>query len=404
MRAGKTDGSPVNKKAVAVALGLASALCAAAATADAADIRQETVRVLITEDRWTALTVAVKGGYALFSLPDGRPLKQGAGLSKSQIQTDRAGIRFNKQVLGVRGLRIAPAQDGDLYIEGRRFRGSVDILRAANGGLYAINRLDLEGYLCGVLHHEVGVWWPAEALKAQAVAARTYALYQIRVSRGREYDVHSGTRSQVYGGSTNERRRTNQAVLDTRGQVLTAAGKVFPSYFHATCGGRTAGARELWSIDLAPIGGGVECGYCRYSPHFNWKIALPLSDLEEKLAQHGRPLGRILTVEPLTQTPSGRVGRIRMTGTEGEAEVAAKDLRVWLGGDKIRSTFFGWTLKDDRIRIEGRGWGHGVGLCQWGALGQALLGRKFMDILMFYYPGSVLRDYREAELTAVDKL
>lgn len=376
----------------------------ASAAEDPSSERAQEVRVLITEDRWTALTVAVKENYRILSLPEGKLLKQGTGLPKSQIQTLKTGMRFNKQVLAVKGLRIVPAKDGDLYVEGRRFRGSVDILRAANGGLYAINRLDLEGYLCGVLHHEVGVWWPAEALKAQAVAARTYALYQVRVSRGREYDVHSGTRSQVYGGSTNERRRTNQAVQDTRGQVLAYMGKVFPAYFHATCAGRTAGARELWSIDLAPISGGVECGYCRYSPHFGWKISLPLSDLEEELAQHDRPVGRILTVEPLTQTPSGRVGRIRFTGTEGEAEVAAKDFRVWVGGDKIRSTSFEFTLKDDRILIEGRGWGHGVGLCHWGTLGQALLGRKYRDILSFYYPGSELADYRQAQLPAVDKL
>lgn len=389
---------------IALTLALVSLLSVSAQAAQTAGTRTETVRVLITEDRWTALTVAVKGDYRILSMPEGKLLKQGTGLPKSKIQTDRAGIRFNKQVLAAKGLRIVPAKDGDLYVEGRRFRGSMDILRASNGGLYAINRLDLEGYLCGVLHHEVGVWWPAEALKAQAVAARTYALYQIRVSRGREYDVYSGTRSQVYGGSTNERRRTNQAVMDTRGQVLTHTGRVFPAYFHATCAGRTAGARELWSIDLEPIGGGVECGYCRYSPHFNWKITLPLSDLEEKLAQHDRPVGRILTIEPVTQTPSGRVGRIRFTGTEGEAEVAAKDFRVWVGGDKIRSTSFQLTLKDDRIQIEGRGWGHGVGMCQWGALGQALMGRKYREMLSFYYPGSTLSDYRDAALSAVDKL
>lgn len=391
-------------RAIALAVALTCLASVPVTAAENPASRGETVRVLITEDRWTALTVAVKGDYRILSLPEGKLLKQGAGLPKSQIQTAKTGIRFNKQVLAVKGLRIVPAKDGDLYVEGRRFRGSMDVLRAGNGGLYAINRLDLEGYLCGVLHHEVGVWWPAEALKAQAVAARTYALYQVRVSRGREYDVQSGTRSQVYGGSTNERRRTNQAVQDTRGQVLAYTGKVFPAYFHATCAGRTAGARELWSIDLAPISGGVECGYCRYSPHFNWRISLPLSDLEEKLAQHNRPVGRILTVEPLTQTPSGRVGRIRFTGTEGEAEVAAKDFRVWVGGDKIRSTSFEFTLKDDRILIEGRGWGHGVGLCQWGTLGQALLGRKYREILVYYYPGSVLTDHRDAALPAVEKL
>ncbi|MCG3176173.1 MAG: hypothetical protein MOGMAGMI_01114 [Candidatus Omnitrophica bacterium] len=388
--------------AVAAAIALVTHLVPVSAVESGP--RRESVRVLITEDRWTPLTVAVKGSYRITSIPDGRVLRQGKGLPKSRIQTTRSGLRFNEQDLAFKGLRITPEKDGDLYLEGRRFRGWVEIRRAANGGLYAINTLDLEKYLYGVLHHEVGSWWPSEALKAQAVAARTYALYQVRVSRSREFDVHSGTRSQVYGGSTNERRRTNAAVDATSGQVLSFQGRVFPAYFHATCAGRTAGASELWAIDLKPIGGGVECGYCRYSPHFNWKSTIPLSQIEESLSQHDRKVGRLLSIEPLTRTPSGRIGRIRFTGTEGEAEVAAKDLRVWIGGDKVRSTAFQIAIKDDRAVFEGRGWGHGVGLCQWGALGQSLTGRQYRQMLDLYYPGATITDYRSVELEAVSRL
>jgi stage II sporulation protein D len=156
----------------------------------------------------------------------------------------------------------------------------------------------------------------------------------------------------------------------------------------------TAGADELWKIYLPPISGLVRCQYCRISPHYYWRAKIPLSDIEEKLSQSGRPVGQLIKIEIISQTPSGRVGSLRFTGTVGEAVIAAKDFRIWIGGDKMRSTQFKVLVRDDMAEFSGKGWGHGVGLCQWGAFGQALLGRSHQDILKFYYPGSEITPHR----------
>ena len=350
------------------------------------------IRVLVAEDR-TYLGITVKEDYAIRALPSMQLVKKGKLLPGVRLTPTPTGFRLGKQELVCQGLLIEPAKDRDLYLDDSRFRGTVSVGKSKNGLLFAINRLDIEKYLYGVLHHEVAPWWPMEALKAQAVAARTYAYYQAQVSRGNDYDVKSSTSSQVYGGSTTERYRTKKAVDRTAGQILTFEGKVFPAYFHATCAGVTAGAEELWDIRLKPIGGGVKCGYCRISPHYYWQAKVPLSTIEDKLKQYNRSVGQILKVEAVTQTPSGRVGSLKITGTLQEAVIAAKDFRVWIGGTVMKSTAFTVEVKEDFAEFHGKGWGHGVGLCQWGALGQALLGRSYQDILKFYYPGSVILNY-----------
>ncbi len=367
----------------------------AAASAAEGVPAESSVRVLVAEKQ-KFIRVLVKGDYVVRALPSLQPLKKGTSLNLIIVPGPK-GIRAGGQDLpaGVTGLRIESAGERDLLINKSRFRGKIDIRRDAAGTLYAINTLGMEGYLYGVLHHEVSAWWPAEALKAQAVAARTYALYQASVSRTQEYDLKSSTSSQVYGGSTTERGRTTRAVDQTAGQILKYEGKVFPAYFHATCAGTTAAAKELWNIDVPPLAGGVTCGYCKISPHFFWKTRVPLSEIEEYLIKVGRPLGRILEIRQVTQTPSGRVGSLRITGTAGESVIAAKDFRVWVGGNRMKSTYFKIHLKDDSAYFHGQGWGHGVGLCQWGVLGQALLGKKYQEMLAFYYPGGSIADYRK---------
>ena len=351
------------------------------------------VRVLVAEER-PSIHVTVKGKYVIRVLPSGKIAKNGKGLQAAPLTPTPRGLRLGTEEWTAEGLMIEPDSDRDLYLDHSRFRGNASVFKAKSGLLYAVNRLDIEKYLYGVLHHEVAPWWPMEALKAQAVAARTYALYQAQISKAAPYDLKSSTSSQVYGGSTTERYRTRKAVDRTVGQVLAYEGKPFPAYFHATCAGITAGAKELWNIDLPPIAGGVKCNYCRISPHYYWQAKVPLSSIEDDLRRVSRPVGRILKIEPVTRTSSDRVGSLKITGTEGEAVVAAKDFRVWVGGELMKSTNFTVEIKEDVAEFRGKGWGHGVGLCQWGTLSQALLGRSYKEILSFYYPSSSILDYR----------
>ena len=351
------------------------------------------VRVLVADDR-TALDLTVNGKYTVRALPSRKVARQTQKMQHERLIATPRGFRIGPDEWAAEGLSIEPSVERDLYLDQTRFRGSLSVFKKPNGLLYVVNRLDIEKYLYGVLHHEVAPWWPMEALKAQAVAARSYAYYQAQVSQQAAYDLKSSTSSQVYGGSTTERYRTRKAVDRTAGQILVYEGKPFPAYFHATCAGTTAGAQELWKIDLPPIAGGVKCGFCRISPHFYWQAKVPLSEIEDELRKNGRSIGQVLKIESVTQTPSGRVGSLKITGTQNEAVVAAKDFRVWVGGDRVKSTDFKVEVKEDVAEFHGKGWGHGVGLCQWGALGKALLGASYKDILSFYYPASTIFDYR----------
>ena len=350
------------------------------------------VRVLVAESQ-KSFALSARGDYRITALPSLQVVKKGTQLKNAAVSSKPGIIRLGNEEWPAKGLRIEVSEDNSLYLNKSRFRGSLDILRSSDGQtFYVINRLPLESYLYGVLPHEVSAWWPMEALKAQAIAARTYAFYQAQVSRAAEYDVKSSTSSQVYGGSTTERFRAKRAVDLTTGKILTYQGKVFPAYFHATCAGMTAAASELWKIDVKPLSGSTPCEYCKISPHFNWQIRVPLAEIEEKMIKYSRPVGRVLAVEVISQTPSHRVGSLKITGIDGQAVVAAKDFRVWIGGDKMRSTNFTVTVNDDMAEFKGKGWGHGVGLCQWGTLGQALLGRKSIEILELYYPGATITD------------
>lgn len=359
-----------------------------------AQVLRTHVRVLV-EEKQALMRLKIDGDYSIKALPSTREMKKGRGIHLPITATQR-GVKIGDQEWLVQGFRIEPSDDRDLYLDGRRFRGNMDILKDATAGpLIAINNVNIEDYLYGVLPHEVAHWWPTEALKAQAIAARTYALYQSKVSASQLFDVRSNTFSQVYGGSTVERFRANQAVDATKGMVLNYQSEIFPAYFHASCGGKTAAAKELWKIDLVPLRGSVACRYCWFSPHYDWSTKIPLAELEEITKKNGRILGQILKIEAVTQTPSGRVGSLRISGNLGEAVLAAKDFRVWVGGNRIRSAFFSARVYDDIAEFHGRGWGHGVGLCQWGTLGQALIGRNHRDILKFYYPESVIKEEKE---------
>ncbi len=351
------------------------------------------VRVLVAEGQKNT-RLSTKGNYQVRILPGLQVVKKGRQLNATAVVTPR-GVRLGSDEWTGAGILVETVAEKDLWLNQSQFRGTLSILKDTSGGLFVVNRLPIEAYLYGVLHHEVAPWWPMEALEAQAIAARTYAIYQRKVSKNAQYDLKSNTSSQVYGGSSTERYRTKKAVDNTAGQILTHQGKVFPAYFHATCAGETAGAQEIWKIDLPPISGGVKCRFCVLSPHFHWQARVPLSELEQTMTANGRGVGQILKIEAVSQTPSHRVGSVRITGNLREETIAAKDLRIWIGGNRLKSTTFTVFVQDDAAEFRGKGWGHGVGLCQWGTFGQSLLGHKHEDILSFYYPGSAISKISE---------
>lgn len=345
-----------------------------------------TVRVLIIDDRG-ALALALKGRYTICALNSDRVLMSGPFLS-SIVTGSKNGIIIADKEMKVRGIKISVARDSNIYVDNRRFRGRIDILLKDNGRLMVINYIKLDDYLYGVLYYEVSHRWPMEALKVQAIAARTFALYQARQNGLQPYDLRSDVYSQMYGGRTSEKWATTRAVNLTKGKVLALNSYLIPSYYHATCGGHTEDASNLWNINL-PCLKGVACDFCKSSPHYKWTKEISPIALEDKLKDGGYKIGKVVSVVVLSKNGSGRVDKLEIKDDAGASVVlTGKDFRQLMGPNELRSTKFEASLKWNNLVLNGFGWGHGVGMCQWGAFGQAKAGKKADEILGYYYPGA----------------
>jgi len=279
--------------------------------------------------------------------------------------------------------------NGWLQAGPRRYRGAIELRRAPEGKLTAINELDVEQYLYGVLKMEVDAGWPAEALKAQAVAARTLALQSLGRFAAEGYDLRATTDSQVYGGINAEDPRTTAAVDATRDIIMTHTGRPIFAAYHSDSGGATESSEFVWGQPY-PYLRGVPDPYGQDYPGREWLSRIDIPTLEARLVRAGKPVPGIAGVAVTATSPSGRALTVRVTGASGALDLRATDLRTILGVTFLRSTLFAVRLTRDEVpavEFQGRGSGHGVGMSQWGARGQALLGRTYPEILGFYYQG-----------------
>ena len=272
--------------------------------------------------------------------------------------------------------------------------GLLQIVRRGKG-LLVINHIDLEEYVKGVVPSEVNSAWHPEMLKAQAVAARTYALYQHMLSASRDYDVAASIQDQVYRGRHGLDARVEQAVESTRGLVITHQGAPIYAAFSSTAAGITEDAMVVWSKDL-PYLKGVECPFDLESPYYQWKASFTVESLEKNLRQLGFPVGTIATLTPLSRSRAGRVATLRILHSKGELILRGEELRKAVGYTVVPSTQFTVESFGQEIVLTGYGAGHAVGLCQWGAKELAELGYSFSSILRYYYPGTELQ---QASLT-----
>jgi stage II sporulation protein D len=346
------------------------------------------IRVAVLKDK-TEATLSVTGSFEIADARTEVSLYRGRNFLGMKVTTSQEGIKVRNTVYNTDAIMVISKKKAAISVNNRSYRGDISILKDASGKLLVINTLDLESYLKGVLYHEISHKWPIDAIKAQAVAARTYALYQKEVMRSKDYDVAADTSSQVYGGYSSEKRKTNRAVNFTSGEVLTYKGKLFPAYFHATCGGTTEYAGELWKIDMIPLKGGRACSFCSESPHYYWKAELDLKTIAKKLEGRYQSKEGLNNIAVTERTGTGRVRTLELKDASGKSMViSAKDFRSLLGPDLIRSTNFSIVIDRDRVTFSGKGWGHGVGLCQWGAYGMSNKGYNYKQILDLYYPGA----------------
>ncbi|MDE1921374.1 MAG: SpoIID/LytB domain-containing protein [Candidatus Omnitrophica bacterium] len=362
----------------------------------------EKIRVAIVRDS-REVDLNIHGRYAVRDMTTGRVIGRGDFLEDTKVRLLKRGILMGLDVYHVTRLTIEPDRDSFAVIDGRPFRGEVTFIRTPDNHITVVNDIDVEDYVKGILYHEVSHRWPMEALKAQAVASRTYALYSLNPAQ--PYDVTNDIYSQVYGGRGSERYRTDLAVDYTRGQVLTYRGKIFPTYFHATCAGMTEDAREVWpqAPDIPPLMG-VPCSFCKMSPHYYWKRNFRLKDIQEALDLHGYKVGLIKGISIIDRDRSGRIKNLKITQRNGnELVIKGVDFRNIMGPNVVDSNNYKIVMKGYYVDFYGRGWGHGVGMCQWGALGMAKQGFNYKQILAYYYPRSVLINYHELKTPGTAK-
>jgi stage II sporulation protein D len=286
------------------------------------------------------------------------------------------------------GILAWPADGRVLSLEGQPFRGYVDV-RAVNGGLVAVNVVELQDYLQGVLKDEIPPGWPTEASKAMAVAARTYAVHRRFQDPDALFHLRATTASQVYGGARGEDPRTNFAVEVTRGQVLTFRGQPFPAFYHSCSGGATEDATDVFGVeyDIVP---GVADNFSLGCPHALWIAQLTPRQIEAGLARAGYPVGRILSIQDLIRSRTGRILQMEIRHARGTLVLEGKRFREALGYELIRSTDFQVRADRSALTFVGRGSGHGVGMSQWGAKEMADLAYQHREILRFYYPLATL--------------
>jgi stage II sporulation protein D (peptidoglycan lytic transglycosylase) len=281
-----------------------------------------------------------------------------------------------------------------MRVNGREYEGRLDVFRNGDVGLAVVNELPLEDYLVGVLRAESNERWPADALRAQAIASRTYAAYHRQLNAARPYHIVASTAHQQFVGRVAAASPAWGAVQETAGQVLYWEGELFPAFYHANSGGYTEDPRSVFAGRGLPALRPVVCQLAAGAPNFQWALELRLDDLSELLRRGGVGVGTVRGIEVIERTTSLRVGAVMVRGSERTQRLRGSDFRRVIGYDTLKSTLFAVAVDGQVARFSGRGHGHGVGMCQWGAKSMAELGASARQILTFYYPGAVLSTLR----------
>ncbi|MEM9090756.1 MAG: SpoIID/LytB domain-containing protein [Cyanobacteria bacterium P01_F01_bin.53] len=315
-------------------------------------------------------------GQALYQLPE----LQGITVEEDATEVDLT--NGSETLAESSAFWLEPSDNGFVWIGDKWYRGRV-MVTLSDGELTAVNYVDLEDYLYSVVGSEMPTSWPQAALQSQAVAARSYALYKRARTRNPLFDVDATTTYQAYKGLQQEHPNTIAAVDSTESQVVTHNGQVIEAIFHSSSGGYTENAGEVWSNDV-PYLQGVE-DFDQSAPVYRWEEMFSLEEFSDKIGD----IGTIHTIGDPQLTTRGRVASIIIEGDEGTKTLRGRDIRSAL---RLRSTRFSIEIDEDteQVTIAGYGFGHGVGMSQWGARSLAEQGWSFDQILQHYYQSTVV--------------
>lgn len=349
------------------------------------------VRVLVASGADLSVSVPISSSlaYAGAAQPDGTQPAVGAQPSSGNVQWSVRGggpgghLTLNGQDAGSANLYLPPAAGSTVTIGGQVYRGGVS-LRAVGGSVQAINVVDLEDYVRSVVAGEMPSSWAPEALRAQAVIARTYAVLHLNPAGA--FDLCADERCQVYGGVRREAPGTDAATLATRAQVVSYGGRAAKTYFSSDSGGFTASSQEVWGEALPYLL--AQPDPASRSPRSQWTLSLPYAKVQEVAASYRVRLGALRSVAVTRASPSGRPQEISFVGAGGTARLAGAEAGGFVRALGAYSTRVTLASDGRQLTLQGAGNGHGVGLSQYGAANLAAQRWNFLQILGFYYPGA----------------
>ncbi len=405
-------------------VALAAVACSATAavpgptpTATKPGVSAREVRIALAEAQ-TEVRLTATGPWQIYAADGRTPVALTKPGERWILERDNRGIAARREdsrpVTAREPTVVARALDrgAQVTFNGKRWRGDL-VISVSTTGLLVVNRLPMDDYIKGVVPLEIGTSSASDvaAVEAQAITARSYAVTHLG-SAARPFDMRATVSDQVYGGASAETNVGNTAVDATAGLVLLYEGRVVNAPYYSTCGGSTAEPQDVWRAAALPYLKrvsdqipGTTRFYCESAPRYRWTRVFARDALRQSVARYLRTLpGRdasIAVVRAVTVTdvtPAGRVGALTIETDRGAVALKGNEIRNALrlpSGEILYSTYFSVDAVAGREGIEtltlaGGGNGHGVGMCQTGAIGRARAGQDFRTILQTYYPGTTV--------------
>lgn len=421
----------MNKKIVFICTILMILLCSV--SVNASEYRSEvSVGISYGSASKTGVEVFSNGGIFVYDAASGELLYTAQSGEKLSVQMGSTGFAaFDKfDASGRSKISLQPQNGSVMSCDGKEYRGYIYLERRENGELLVINYVGTDDYVSSVLGKEMSYTWPAEALKAQAICARNFVLCRGNAHKNYGFDVCATVHCQVYGGVASEHENTRRAVNETKGVLAKYEGKVVPLYFFATSGGMTEDVENVWGSSVGYLKS-VEDSHEKpnQASRYNWTTSLTREDIEGKLALAGANIGNLTRISIDAVTPSGRVKNMTFHGTAGTYSVKNEKCRTVLGlysqkftvipngtaslystGGAISAVPYALSSNGvlsvkaysalssssavninyssegaQSYTINGGGYGHGVGMSQWGARGMAEDGFNYIQILNHYF-------------------
>jgi len=334
----------------------------------------------------SAVDIYCPGSYTLWSVDGGTRIKDIGPGAETRFTLNHGTWMADYNELNGRKILIIPEAYELLSVQGKKYRGAIQLIQD-EGKITVINIVPLEEYIYSVVPAEVSKGWPMDALKAQAVAARTYAMCRMAVRGDYEFDLNCGQSDQVYGGYEAEKEQTTRAVDETKGEILTYEGEPILCYFHSNSGGKTEDAFSAFGLKR-PYLKSVPDPYSKNAPGYRWVLRISTRELQRRLSNKGYNVSGIHDVVVSSKTSTGRVKSIKVFHSGGVVSIPGNDFRWKVDSTMMRSTLFTVHKEGNYITFSGYGYGHGVGLSQWGCYRMAQMGRDYKEILAYYYPSS----------------